>query len=148
MTAEQVLQNSFTVLMLPPDASRWLIDVWRAIQVFDDVADGDPVSRDDLNHTLWASLVGLQINQFHMTHGASLVPVLALQILKWHGSDAAEREGNADARSFMWRAGYYDLVLMVACLVHGSEKAAALSPVIMRMYGEDLAEYLKEYGNA
>lgn len=145
MTPAEILQESFKVLDLPPDAAAWLLDVWQCIQVFDDVADGDDVSREDLDKTLWSSLVGLQLNPFHMQHGAALVPVLALQILKWHGSDAAEREGKADARSYMWRAGYYDLVLMVVCLVHGTEKAAALSSVVMRMYGETLADYQREF---
>lgn len=148
MTPEQILAHSFEVLDLGPDASSWLLDVWRCTQVFDDVADGGSVSGDDLGHAIWASLVGLQMNAFHARHAAALVPVLALQILKWHGANAAERDGTADARSYMWRAGYYDLVLMVACLVHGPEKAAALSPVVMRMYGETLADYEKEFHHA
>jgi hypothetical protein len=148
MTPEQILSHSFGVLELPPDAAAWLLDVWKAVQVFDDVADGDAVSGDDLNHAIWASLVGLQINPFHARHGQSLVPVLALQILKWHAANHVERAGEADARSFMWRAGYYDLVLMVVCLCHGPEKAAAVSPVVMRMYGETLDEYFGEFRNA
>ena len=145
MTPEEILDHSFETLALGPDASRWLLDVWRAIQVFDDFADGDKVDRDDLNRAIWSSLVGLQMNPFHAQNAPALVPVLALQILKWHGSNAAESERRVDARSFVWRAGYYDLVLMVCCIVHGPEKAAALSPVVMRMYGDGYAEYLKEF---
>ena len=145
MTAEQALSQHFEALDLPQDAVRWLLDVWRAIQVFDDVADGDAVSRDDLDNALWASLVGLQVNPFHIAHGASLVPVLALQILKWQGADTAEQMGEADARSYMWRAGFYDLVLMVVCLVHGPEKAKGAALDVMRMYGETFADYQKEF---
>jgi hypothetical protein len=148
LTPADILKASFDTLGFPADAQAWLLDVWRAVQVFDDVADGDEIARADLDSTIWASLVGLQINPFHVRHGASLVPVLALQILKWQGADTAEKQGEADARSYMWRAGYYDLVLMVACLVHGPEKAAALAPVVMRMYGETLDDYLKEFGHA
>lgn len=145
MTPEAILEHSFETLALGPDASRWLLDVWRAIQVFDDMADGDSIARDDLNKTIWASLVGLQMNPFHAANAAALVPVLALQILKWHGANAVEAEGKPDARSFVWRAGYYDLVLMVTCIIHGAEKAAALSSVVMRMYGEDFGAYLGEF---
>lgn len=145
MTPEEILKHSFKVLELPDDASSWLLDVWGCIQVFDDVADGDAVSGDDLGRAIWSSLVGLQMNAFHARNAAALVPVLALQILKWHGANDVERAGQADARSYVWRAGFYDLVLMVACLVHGPEKAAALSPVVMRMYGETFDEYLTEF---
>lgn len=145
MTPEQILSQSFETLGLPPDAAKWLLDVWRAIQVYDDVADGDTVARDDLDRTIWASLVGLQINPFHMQNAASLVPVLALQILKWQASDVIERRGDADARSYMWRAGYYDLVLLVALMIHGPEKATALGPIIMQMYGETFEDYMKEF---
>jgi hypothetical protein len=34
---------------------------------------------------------------------------------------------------------------MVCCVVHGPEKAAALSPVVMRMYGDEYDEYLEEF---
>ena len=145
MTPEQILEHSFETLAFGPDASRWLMDVWRAIQVFDDMADGDEVARSDLDKAIWSSLVGLQLNPFHQANGAALVPVLALQILKWHGANSVEAERKPDARSFVWRAGYYDLVLMVACIIHGPERSAALSPVIMRMYGDGFAEYLEEF---
>ena len=145
MTPEAILSQSFDTLELPHDAARWLLDVWRAIQVFDDVADGDPVERDDLNRTIWASFVGLQANPFHIQNGASLVPVLALQILKWQASDAVERAGSADARSYMWRAGYYDLVLMVALLAHGPDRATEMGPVIMKMYGDGFSDYSQEF---
>lgn len=145
MTPEYILTQSFDTLGFPPDASKWLLDVWRAIQVYDDVADGDPVAREELDRTIWASLVGLQVNPFHMQHGASLIPVLALQILKWQASDVIERRGEADARSYMWRAGYYDLVLLVALMIHGPEKAALLGPVILQMYGEAFDDYLEEF---
>jgi hypothetical protein len=122
--------------------------MWQATQTFDDVADGDAVSRDDLDRALWSSLCGLQMNPFHVANAAALVPVVALQILKWHGADVAERAGQADARSFMWRAGFYDLILMVVALSLGVDAAREKAALVMSMYGETLHDYLKEFPHA
>jgi len=148
MNAEQSLSAHFEGLGIPQDAASWLLDVWQVVQTFDDMADGDEVARADVDKALWSCLVGLQSNPFHVQHGAALVPVLALQILKWQASDDAERAGRADARSFVWRAGFYDLALMVLCLSRGPDMARARAADVMRLYGESLTDYLKEFGNA
>ena len=46
-------------LALPAPATEWLVMLFNATQVFDDVADGDPVNREDLNATIWNTLVGM-----------------------------------------------------------------------------------------
>ena len=69
---------------------------------------------------------------------------MAVQLLKWQASDKAERDGRADAKSFMWRAGYYDLVLFVNLLCNGP--SAPIAP--LSLYGETLADYLKEFPHA
>lgn len=79
---------------------------------------------------------------------ATLVPLLANAILKWQASDHVEREGDVDARSFMWRAGYYDIILTVVQLCHGQEVAKESAHLIMRMYGEKYEDYLEEFSNA
>ena len=133
------------VLYLPEEASDWLIDLYRSIQLFDDVADGDPVDRKDLDHVLWHMMVGQYSNAFFAQKSATLVPLLANAILKWQASDHVEREGDVDARSFMWRAGYYDIILTVVQLCHGQEVAKESAHLIMRMYGEKYEDYLEEF---
>lgn len=133
---------------LPMPVVDWLIMIFDIIQVFDDVADGDSVKRDDLNATIWNSLVGMHQNEFFMSNSNHLVPLLAVSILKWQGSDTSERLGRADAKSFMWRAGYYDLVLMAVSIVHGAECATKNSHLVMDLYGENLTDYLEEFKNA
>ncbi len=73
---------------------------------------------------------------------------MATMVLKWQASDQAERDGKADARSFVWRAGYYDVVLMVVTLCHPAKQAKELSRYVMELYGEKFEDYLKEFGNA
>ena len=141
-------ENLQRVFALPAPAIDWLLMLWGAIQVFDDVADGDPVEREDLNAVIWNTLVGMSQNAFWQANSNALTPIVATMILKWQASDQAERAGKADARSFGWRAGYYDVVLMVVALCHGTQQATQAASQVMELYGESFEEYLKEFGNA
>ena len=122
--------------------------LYGAIQVFDDVADGDPVERNNLNAAIWNTLVGMSQNTFWIANSQTLTPIVASMILKWQASDQAERSGKADARSFVWRAGYYDVVLMTVALCHGTQRATETAQQVMELYGETLEDYMKEFGNA
>lgn len=143
--AAQSLAVHFDGLDLPPDARAWLLDVWQLIQGWDDVADGDAIERDRLDRAIWASLVTMPANPFYLSHAVTLQAGLALLVLKWQASDDAERAGKADARSYMWRAGYYDLVLLVVLLTKGHATAMKDAMTVMHLYGETLHEYLKEF---
>ena len=145
---KSLYQNFDKALGLPEDAIQFLLDIWAAIQLFDDVADADDISRVDLDRVIWSLLVGIHANLFFEAKKHALLPVLATAILKWQASDAVERSGKADARSYVWRAGFYDLVLIVVQLCHGVDVATKLSPVVMNMYGENLEDYIKEFDNA
>ncbi len=147
-SSEWLKENLQRVLALPAPATEWLLMLWGAIQVFDDVADGDPVEREDLNAVIWNTLVGMNQNSFWAANSLSLAPVVATMILKWQGSDQAERAGNADARSYAWRAGYYDVVMMVVALCHGTKYATENAHLVMALYGETLEDYMKEFGHA
>lgn len=145
---DTLTQNLTGPLGLPLPAVDFLMGVWGLSQVFDDMADGDGVERADLDKAAWFALVGMTINPFFAVNHMALTPVMATQVLKWQASDFAERAGAADIRSFMWRAGFYDLVLAVTCLCHGPERAQELAPQIMAMYGENIADYFMEFPHA
>jgi len=145
MTPEESLRLNFTDIGLPADAQDWLIALWHVTQVFDDFADGDAVSRPDLDLAIWESLVKMPVNPFFHANAGTLAPVVATAVLKWQVSDAKERAGTADCVSFVWRAGYYDVVLMVAHLCLGD---AATKLDIAKLYGEKLDDYLREFGHA
>ena len=143
-----VLNQHFNSLEIPQDAIVWLLMIYEAFQVFDDYADGDKVERKDLDTLIWNTLIAIPQNPFFLKNSFALWPALSLAILKWQGSDTAERQGNADAKSFVWRAGYYDLVLLVCNLCHGPEWSIKNAHIIMGLYGETLEDYLKEFNNA
>jgi hypothetical protein len=145
MTQDEILKHNLKeALKLPESAVLWLMDLWNLVQVFDDVADGDEIDRPDLDRAIFAAIVGMPQNSFFQKHSADLLPALTQMVLKWMASDIAERAGDADGRSYMWRAGYYDVVLMVATIVHGPSPEVAL--VSLKMYGETLDDYFKEFG--
>ena len=143
--AEYWLRENFKALGLPLDAAEWLIDLWHVTQVFDDVADGDAVDRKSLDDTIWRTMVGMPANSFFMAHAGQLLPAVGTAILKWKASDDAEREGRADAKSFVWRAAYYDIVLLVVLLCQGRDSAMEKAGAVMALYGEDFAKYREEF---
>jgi hypothetical protein len=142
---EMNLKSAFD---LPDAAVAWLVGMWDAIQFLDDVADGDTVSRSAQDRAFNQLLVAMPANPFFAANAGALLPVVAVQLLKWQASDMVERAGKADAKSYMWRAGYYDLVLLVIQICHGYEKALLAAPSVMSLYGETLADYLGEFEHA
>jgi len=149
MSAIQSLHDNLTKAFgLPPSSVEWLLMIYQAIQVFDDVADGDEVTRQELDKTIWNMLVAMHQNKFWRLNQDALSPLLATMVLKWQASDVVEREGKADAKSFVWRAGYYDLVLASVQICHGPEIAIKMAPYVMDLYGEKFEDYMREFKNA
>lgn len=149
MSAIQSLHDNLAkAFELPSSAIEWLLMIYQAIQVFDDVADNDNVTRQELDKTIWNMLVAMHHNQFWKINQDALVPLLSTMVLKWQASDIAERSGQADEKSFVWRAGYYDLVLASVQICHGPEIAIKMSKYVMQLYGEKFEDYVKEFRNA
>ena len=130
------------------EAHDWLMELWNVIQVFDDMADGDFPDRENLIAAIFGSLCLMPANPFFRANQNTLVPLVAVAILKWKASDDAERAGNATEMSYAWRAGFYDIVLAVVQIVHGREVALDAAQHVMRLYGEKFADYKKEFRDA
>ena len=128
------LKRNFTeVLGLSQEASDWLIALWDVIQLFDDVADGDDIDRADLDAVIWNALIGLPSSSFYQQNAHILVPLMSVAVFKWKASDEVERDGEACATSFVWRAGYYDLVLAAVQIEHGAEIAMEIGHTVLKM---------------
>jgi hypothetical protein len=141
----EIFRGHFYEFGFPESAIEWLLMLWHVTQVFDDFADGDAVGRENLDKAIYYSLVGMNANSFYSSYRQELTPVVANFILKWNASDTVERQGNVDERSFMWRAAYYDVIMMVVLIVHGFEKAKKIAPFVMNLYGESFDDYKKEF---
>lgn len=149
MTAEFWLSRHLKdTLALPDDAREWLLSLWNLIQVFDDMADGDHPDRDQLDMAIYDGLVAMPSNAFFVKHRAVLLPLIAIAILKWKASDTAEKSGHASAMSYAWRAGFYDIVLAVVQLAHGTEAAMQIAHEVMALYGETYTDYIEEMARA
>ncbi|MDZ7905169.1 MAG: hypothetical protein U5N55_04900 [Cypionkella sp.] len=122
---------------LPASALEWLCDLWLVTQVLDDRADGDKT--DAAENAAAAIFVRMPMNPFYDANRMALIPVLAVQLAKWRAANAAENAGLADEKSFMWRAGYYDVVA-AACILCGIDGEVGL-----HAYGEPFADYKKEF---
>lgn len=131
--------------ILAPEPADWLLMLFDAIQVFDDYADGDPVTRDDLYKTVWNVLVAMPTNAFYAANQHVLSPIVALAVLKWRAANTAEAAGKADEQSYMWRAEYYGVVLMCVQLQHGVQKASEAADKVLGLYGERFSEYIVEF---
>jgi hypothetical protein len=138
-------QNLEEHFQLPASAIDWLLMMFQVTQVFDDVADGDTVSREELNKCIWNTLVAMPLNPFFTANSTTLLPVVALSILKWQGSDAVERAGQANEMSFAWRATFYDLCMIAIQACHGVKMATELSGDVLKLYGETFSDYQKEF---
>ncbi len=143
---EQIIRQSLeNGLSLPCDAVNYLCDVWHAIQFFDDIQDGDAVETSDISRALWSLMVGIPQNPFYVKNSYRLSSNSAVQILKWNAANDAEAAGDHDERSFMWRAGFYDLVLDVVLICHGHEKIKGVEKTILGLYGDSYTEYSEEF---
>ena len=145
MLLEALRQNLIQTLQLPKPAVDWLCSLYEVIQTFDDYADGDEVPRERLNALIWDALVAMPSNTFFAANAPALLPVLAVQILKWQGADARERDGHPSEMAFAWRAGFYDVVLMAVNCAHGADVAHRAAPVVLQLYGERFDQYRAEF---
>ena len=140
MTAESDLSAHFTTLGLPEAAKAWLLDLWNLIQVMDDARDGDRASPGDVDRAVKAIFLTMPLNDFYRQFPAVLQPVMVLAALKWEAANEMEAKGLADEKSYMARAGFYDVVLMT-CHLCGIEN---VGHAVMEMYGETFADYIAD----
>lgn len=142
------LRIHLTDLQLPQPAIDWLVMLYDSTQTLDDYADGNTVPRGVLDKLIWNVLFAMPANAFFAANSQTLLPLVANSILKWQASDLVERAKSPSEISFVWRAGFFDIVLIAVAIVHGNEYAVANSAKIMGMYGEKYADYLGEFQNA
>lgn len=136
------MTTAFNHLGLSQSALALVVDLWALIQVFDDIEDGHTPKKDEADRALYAALVGLAVNEFYSHHRAAIAPALLVAVEKWKAANQAEKTGAHDAKSYMWRAGFYD-VLALICLLDGKPVIPALS-----LYGETFQDYMKEFDHA
>lgn len=145
-----VIAGRFVELGGSPEGAQWLALLWDAIQGLDDWRDGDPVSPEDCERVIHVVLHDLPAHPFFRAHSTYLLPALSALVLKWRGANAIEaaRDARHYPHAFMWRAGYYDVVLMCLALCIGPDAAGLSARDVASIYGETLDEFTKEMNDA
>lgn len=141
MAGESDLSANLEAIGLPEEARAWLLDLWNLIQVLDDAFDDGPSDKASVSRATWAIFQNMPLNGFFRQYAAVLQPILVLQLLKWEAANTAEAADGADERSYMWRAGYYEVVLM-CCHLCGLDGMGA---TCMALYGETFDEYMEGF---
>jgi len=138
-----------TRLSLPDDACEYLLAVWDLSQGMDDWVDCTEAPLEDKYRVVWTATCGLPGSPFRMRHAPYLDPLMLNVVMKWRAAENVERQKieSLYPLSFVWRAGYYDLVLQVVMLVHGAEAAASVAHEVLGIYGEKLEDYMKEFSH-
>lgn len=126
-------------------AREFMLDLWVLIQVFDDIEDGGECDTFEVDRALWAALVNFPTNEFYVANRHAISGVMATQILKWKAATQAENKGQADERSYMWRAGYFDILMYVYALLYGRIAAQERAQDIMSRYNETFEFYAAEF---
>ncbi len=128
------------------EAVQFALEVFDLAQQWDDVVDEGKI--DNFNRIV--SYIGFRMNYgaFFKRYEYALRPVLLNVYLNWRDANALEKGDEADKeKAFMLRAGIYDVFSLMAWIIGGEDHSARVGPAIRRMYGERLADYLKEHAS-
>jgi hypothetical protein len=140
------LRQAFTQWGLPVDATVFLLKIWDAIQFLDDVKDGHPVSNVDAG--IYTLIVGIPSDDFLARNRPLLSGALVTAYHKWQAANVLEAQRRELDKCYMWRAGYYDLVMLVVSLCLPREETEVIAPKVLALYGESREDYLQEMGSA
>lgn len=150
MSDRQSVEKALSTLALPKDALEWLVDFYEVIQGLDDWKDNDPVDDNQKQAVIYMALVNLPANRFFRLYADRLLPIVSNLVLKWCAANHFEEHKETEQlpKCYMWRAGFYDLVLETVACVYGYRTAIEAAPIALSLYGESLDKYLKEFNNA
>lgn len=123
------------------DAVQFASLLWSATQEWDDVKDEGQAPSDAL--MFWLSF-GMEVDPFYSRFAHLMRPCLMSSYLRWQASNVLDHEPDQVAKSYMLRAGIYDVWHMMAFIVGGHDWAVEIGPAIYREYGETVDELRKE----
>lgn len=128
------------------EAKKLSFDVLHVLHTWDDVADKDPVEEKDINKAFLLTFFEFQNNNIWVSCG--LNHHLLNVFLRWRDANVIEQDLDASdddlAKSYMLRAGLYDLFVIISYYLHGDEWAAKIGPYVRKFYGETYLGYVEE----
>lgn len=133
------------------EASDLSLKLLKMANTLDDLVDKDnQVTNDDLHSLFSGALFDLPRSRMWVEFG--LAHHLLGVYLRWKDATAIEIDENVTDndlnKTYMLRAGIYDIFAVVAYYLYGEQWASEVGPTIRRYYGETLVEYKAEMINA
>jgi len=129
------------------EAIQFVVRVFRALHVWDDLIDKDKnITDDEVNSVFWDLLVVLPADPFYVRNLALLNSTLVNAIINWHIANKLEREGDEKDKSiaFILRGAYIDILSASAFVVGGMNWATEIGPAIRRWaHEETFAQYME-----
>lgn len=112
-------------------AVQFVVRVFRALHIWDDLIDKDKAVADDEIHAVfWDLLIGLPADKFYQAHLGLLSSTLVNAMVNWHIANKLEREGDEKDKSiaFILRGAYIDVLSASALVVGGWTGRVRLAP--------------------
>ena len=125
-----------------------LLDMAHAL---DDLIDRDKeISNADIYKLFSGALFQLPATPLYNNCG--IYHHLLNTYLRWRDANTIEADNNRTeddlTKTYMLRAGIYDIFVVIAYYLYGEDWAAKVGPIVRRFYGETLGEYISEIGYA
>ena len=128
------------------DAVNFAVCLWHGAQAWDDLEDEGSADHNAL--ISWMAFTK-EYHPFFARHGSIMRPAMLSMYLKWRVANVLDRGTRDDvAKSYMLRAGLYDVWHLMAWLTGGEAWAAEVGPEIYREYSETPDSLWKEMNNA
>jgi len=131
------------------EAVNFVVRIFRALHVWDDLIDKDkPVADDEIHAVFWDLLIGLPADRFYQANLGLLSATLVNSVVNWHISNKLERDGDEKDKSiaFILRGAYIDVLSTSALIVGGLDWVQKIGPDIRRWaHEETFAQYLTNF---
>lgn len=144
---KKVFDELFTVIYKGnEDAKLFSFKLLEVAHTWDDIVDGDNPSEDRVNSAFVSCFYEFQ--RHPIWKDAGLDHHLLNVFFRWRDANIIEKDNQSTDddlnKSYMLRAGVYDLFVIIAYHLYGNEWAAEIGPYVRKSYGETLKDYIKE----
>jgi hypothetical protein len=129
-------------------AVRFCADAWRVAHLWDDLIDGDLVTKEEVNAGMVSATTSMMSNPFVAAHLGQCCSMLALVNANWQTANEMESGKRDLGKAFILRAQLYNVPVLCAFLLGGQEWANHVSSVSWAAYGEKFADYKREVERA
>lgn len=131
------------------DAVDFLMTVYHAVSIWDDLIDKDkPVDDSAINSAFIALLVDMNRNPFFRQYVDHLLPVIELCVMNWMASNNMAKHQKTAVMSFCCRQVAAQLIVYTARIIGGPQWAEQhIAGIMLRAEPEEISDYLKEHGH-